>query len=160
MKNQKGFSFIELLVVVLLVALIIAVTVPAFLKEIDKARGKTLLTEVNSVRYAAQSVATMELASLTDDLDRDLTLGLTGTKENDYAYPRQAEISAKMNALLAPDIVLGEEPTNDVAKVSFKIKEGKILKLTYEKILNKKHYTVVVENQNSTVTFEKVRKNK
>lgn len=56
-KNQKGFTLVELIVVLVILAILAAILVPALLGYIDRARGSQLLLNGKSVLTAAQAEA-------------------------------------------------------------------------------------------------------
>lgn len=157
MRNRKGYSLIEILITLVLLALIIAAIAPAFLSKIDEARGNTLLAQARMVEIAAQAVITEQLPY--DVSIEDLELGLTGAITN-HSYPKQIELSKRINELLAPEVVLTEKPTSTTAKAMIKVTDNKVIKTVYETIIGKKQYTVVIENGVSTITYVKVVKKK
>ena len=58
MKNDnKGFTLVELIVVLVILAILAAILVPALLGYIDEAKGKQIVLNAKSVYTAAQSVA-------------------------------------------------------------------------------------------------------
>ena len=57
MKN-KGFTLVELIVVLVILAILAAILVPALLGYIDKAREKQVTTNANAAYVAAQALAT------------------------------------------------------------------------------------------------------
>ena len=55
--NDKGFTLVELIVVLVILAILAAILVPALLGYIDRARGSQILLNAKSVMTAAQAVA-------------------------------------------------------------------------------------------------------
>ena len=47
--NQKGFSLIELIVVVAIMAVLVGVMAPAYLRYVEKARRQTCYTNMDNV---------------------------------------------------------------------------------------------------------------
>lgn len=56
--NNKGFTLVELIVVLVILAILAAILVPALLGYIDKAREKQVTTNAEAAYVAAQSLAT------------------------------------------------------------------------------------------------------
>ncbi len=56
--NNKGFTLVELIVVLVILAILAAILVPALLGYIDKAREKQVTTNAEAAYVAAQALAT------------------------------------------------------------------------------------------------------
>lgn len=52
MKNQKGFTLIEILVVVIIVAILAAFAVPRYLRYVEKSRSTEAQTAIRAIRTA------------------------------------------------------------------------------------------------------------
>ncbi|MBR3537825.1 MAG: type II secretion system protein [Eubacterium sp.] len=57
-RNDKGFTLVELIVVLVILAILAAILVPALLGYIDKAREKQVTTNAEAAYVAAQALAT------------------------------------------------------------------------------------------------------
>ncbi len=57
-RNDKGFTLVELIVVLVILAILAAILVPALLGYIDKAREKQITTNAEAAYVAAQAKAT------------------------------------------------------------------------------------------------------
>ena len=55
-KNNKGFTLVELIVVLVILAILAAILVPALLGYIDKAREKQITTNAEAAYVAAQAI--------------------------------------------------------------------------------------------------------
>lgn len=72
-KNKKGFTLVELIVVLVILAILAALLVPALTGYIDKAKEKKVIAETRMVVMAVQTVASETYGSLNNlaDDDRD-----------------------------------------------------------------------------------------
>ena len=52
LKNQKGFTLIEVLVVVIIVAILAAIAVPRYLRYVEKSRSTEAQTAISTIRKA------------------------------------------------------------------------------------------------------------
>lgn len=64
-RKNKGFTLVELIVVLVILAILAAILVPALLGYIDKAKREQLIIQGRSVMNAAQTVATEGYATCT-----------------------------------------------------------------------------------------------
>jgi len=93
MNNRKGFTLVELMVVILIVGILAAVAIPLMQGRIDKAKWSEANAAAGSIRtairaYAAESsiTAARALAGNTlDDSDTQLALGF-GSSDLDGTY--------------------------------------------------------------------------
>lgn len=69
--NNKGFTLVELIVVLVILAILAAILVPALLGYIDKAREKQITTNAEAAYVAAQ-------ATMTERYGKNNTTQLTG----------------------------------------------------------------------------------
>ena len=56
--NQKGFTLVEIIVVLVILAVLAAFTIPTMLGFVADAKGKAYIAEAREVYVAAQAVAT------------------------------------------------------------------------------------------------------
>ena len=79
-KNNKGFTLAELLIVVAIIAVLVAIAIPIFTSQLEKAREATDIANIRD--YYAEIAADL----LTGDLDAtNTTVTLSGGKTATYA---------------------------------------------------------------------------
>ena len=104
--NQKGFSIVELAIVIAVIAILAAVMIPTFSNLVEKAKDNRALQEVKSA-YTA---------TLTNDL-MNSTAVVYGHKEAIVVEHNGRIVSIDTNGV--PTIVTGVEPTH-------KLEQGKL----------------------------------
>ena len=62
LKSKKGFTLVEIIVVLLILAILAAFSIPTMLGFVEDAKGKAYIAEARTVYIAAQVVATQETA--------------------------------------------------------------------------------------------------
>lgn len=69
LKNQKGFTLVELIVVLVILAILAALLVPALTGYIDRANNEKIIAETRQCVMAAQTIAGEKYATATGDLE-------------------------------------------------------------------------------------------
>ena len=69
MSEKRGFTLVELVVVLVILAILAALLMPSLTGYIDKAKEKRVVAEVHQVVTAAQSLADEAYALAAEDLD-------------------------------------------------------------------------------------------
>ena len=100
MKSRKGFTLIELMVVILIVGILAAVAVPIMRGRIDQAKWSEANAAAGSVRtavraYIAEKGPTYDYSGLIGDLDTQTIYEALGFSSNDLdgKYFNQADYS-------------------------------------------------------------------
>ena len=78
LKNSKGFTLMEMLIVVAIIAVLVAIAIPTFTNQLEKAREATDLANLRG------AYAQVMAAALTNS-DEDTTIGLTRTGDDGAA---------------------------------------------------------------------------
>lgn len=72
--RKKGFTLVELIVVLVILAILAALLIPALTGYIDKAKEKQIISETRQSVMAAQTMADEEYAKGTSDTDIETKL--------------------------------------------------------------------------------------
>ena len=89
MKNKKGFTLIELIVVMIIIAILAAFLIPSMFKYIDEAKQQSVVGEARSVYIASELVVTKAYAGSS-------AVG-TQTIDSTTTDPDEAEIVSSIN---------------------------------------------------------------
>lgn len=103
-KNQKGFTLVELIVVLVILAILAAFTIPAMLGFVNDAKGKALVAQTREVYVAYQS-------ALTDITNGEGLLKTDASKKTSsdgeatfYAGPNTSKITSDATNVTVQDI--------------------------------------------------------
>ncbi|MEA5051015.1 MAG: prepilin-type N-terminal cleavage/methylation domain-containing protein [Oscillospiraceae bacterium] len=74
LKNKKGFTLVEVIVVLVILAILAAIMIPSMTGWIDKAKEKSDLVECREALLAAQTIASEQYAKTAGAITFDATL--------------------------------------------------------------------------------------
>ena len=98
-KNNKGFTLAELLIVVAIIAVLVAIAIPVFTSQLEKAREATDAANIRSAYAAVQTAALVQddQATLTKMNTADTTYTVTGT-EGSLVYTATVKLKQQQDA--------------------------------------------------------------
>lgn len=126
--KKKGFTLVELIVVLVILAILAALLIPALTGYIDKAKDKSIIAETRQIVMAAQTLADEEYSK-----NGTQTISIVKSKSTDTDAPA-GQITTQEIMDLA-DVTEGEitvSGTDDSAGTTID-KNGKIKTLTFTK---------------------------
>ncbi len=135
LKEKKGFTLVELIVVLVILAILAALLIPALTGYIDKAKKKSIIAETRQAVMATQTLVDEAYANLDPGEDASTTITfdkgagdtVTSGKITNAAIKALAEVDGELS-----DITIDSK--------------GKVTKLTYK-------------NSGKTCTYEPANKN-
>ncbi|MDR3647424.1 MAG: prepilin-type N-terminal cleavage/methylation domain-containing protein [Candidatus Babeliales bacterium] len=103
--NLKGFTLIELMIVVAIIAFLAMIAVPNFMKYVSKAKRSEVYLHLGAI-YAAQKAYWAEHGTYSSSLT-DLGWSPDGETNYTYGFPGSADVNHKIGKLKAPASELG-----------------------------------------------------
>ena len=135
LKDKKGFTLVELIVVLVILAILAALLVPALTGYIDKARNEAIIAETRSAVVAAQTI-------VSEDYGQGVKI--------DATYNADGKIKGEIKDLAeVAGTVVSFEAYTEADTSDDSIVAGKINTLTYQD-KNGKKQCVYTYNSNGT----------
>ena len=79
LKEKKGFTLVELIVVLVILAILAALLIPALTGYIDRANNEKIIAETRQAVMAAQTIASEEYANNVKDLSEGTPVNSNGS---------------------------------------------------------------------------------
>lgn len=124
-KNEKGFTLMEMLIVVAIIAVLVAIAIPTFTSSLDKAKGATDAANIRA-GYASMMLQVLEgdlngnTATIKEDTDYYLLKDGTVAEAAAGAYECQGKSGSTAD-------VAGQSLTWEKSnKITYKYKDGKV----------------------------------
>ena len=114
-KRLKGFTLVEIIVILVILAILAAAMIPALTGYIDKAKQKTAITEARSVLTAAQTLVSEQYALEEPDENGEIIVGIITPDD-----------SLKANILKLADI-----SSSKASIQSITVEKGKVTAMKY-----------------------------
>ncbi len=127
LKAKGGFTLIEMIVVLIIIAVLAASAIPGMMRYVDEARQKALLSQCRTIYIAAQTVATK---AVTEGIDGDSPV--KGTAVFSVSYSGTGGLMNNVyKALVTYYADMDEDEIGDFDVVGDA--NGKVLHVTYER---------------------------
>lgn len=131
-KNKKGFTLVEIIVVLVIIAVLAAAAIPTMIGFVEDSKGKAEIANARAAYIACQAIATEEYAV-------DGNVGFKSTAYTIGESTTNDDIQKKLNQMLETDL--------KGAKVVATESKGKVSKVVYSSVTkNSKYYEVTIED--------------
>lgn len=136
LKNNKGFTLIEIVIVIVIIAILAAMLVPSMLSWIDSANQRTFLSACDSIETSVLTVASENYAT-------DGTFGISDSTTKKWA---------DVTKLVGDTVQAGKDHPTDDNTYNVDLKVGADNKLTNSVIYDKNYKGVCGADGSWTVT--------
>lgn len=98
-KNNKGFSLVELIIVIAIMAILVGVLAPQFIKFVEKSRESTDLQNIEEIKTAVETYVADHGEDISSGTTYTVTLDRTaGTISTDCADASEYGVTGAVNA--------------------------------------------------------------
>ncbi|MGL5258137.1 MAG: prepilin-type N-terminal cleavage/methylation domain-containing protein [Proteocatella sp.] len=133
-KNKKGFTLVEIIVVLVIIAVLAAAAIPTMIGFVEDSKGKAEIANARAAYIACQAIATEEYA-----VDGSVEFGTGAYTIGGTAPSGKDDIQKKLDQMLKVDL--------NSAKVTVTEANGKVSKVVYSSVAkNSKYYEVTIED--------------
>ena len=101
LKNSKGFTLMEMLIVVAIIAILVAIAIPTFTGQLEKAREAT---DLANLRSAYAEVMAAALSNTIADTKTDANTKVT---HNGNEWSKEVTLTQKVDNWTTTDITVG-----------------------------------------------------
>ena len=153
--NNKGFSLVELIIVIAIMAILAGAIAPALIKYIDKSRKTNDVSSAKTIKTAVETAlgneSIYEFLTTTDSSYKctiiELTPG-TATSGGSGVVIKKGGATASINGKSANDLktLAQTEIGNTVGEKIPKLKYTKAMKIGANSVTPKKYYAVISES--------------
>ncbi len=99
LKNSKGFTLMEMLIVVAIIAILVAIAIPTFTNQLEKAREAT---DMANLRSAYAEVMAAALSNTIDDGKTE-----NGITHSGNTWSKDVTLTQKVDNWITKDLVVG-----------------------------------------------------
>lgn len=100
MKNNKGFSLVELIIVIAIMAVLVGVLAPTYLQYVEKSKKSNDVSTVDSIVNAIEICAIDPEVQVAGDWALTITITSTGTTYADSVTATGSKMVAAMEAIV------------------------------------------------------------
>lgn len=115
-KNNKGFSLVELIIVIAIMAVLVAILAPAFMRYVEESRQKADITAVDEVIQSVKAAYTNSEFEISGTTTIELSKGA-----NPVITPEGGDLA---NALKNSDVDEAQFKSSKWGKVTLELKEA------------------------------------
>lgn len=154
-KKQQGFTLVEIIIVLVILAILAAFTIPAMMGFVEDARGKANLVYAREIYEAMQAAVTQYNTSDTEPVANErYTMYYVAGQQRFNINPQtntkvKSAIAEEARKILVSDVKFSKN--GDGAYIDVNSLEGKVIYVEY----TNNGYTAIIDVVNNTTTVRK-----